>query len=203
MRDENIEKRATSKEKISEHVKAHVKAVQETILEYIDLIQEMAARISLHLKKGGKILIAGNGGSAADAMHFATELVGKFKRVRKGIPALTLNSDQTLMTCISNDFGYEEIFERQIETLGNADDILIVLTTSGRSRNIIKAIEKASSMGITIIAVTGEYLELIRKAMGSGEGRIISVKSNDTAVIQEVTYTLLHILASILDEERE
>lgn len=106
------------------------------------------------LQRGGKILVCGNGGSAADASHFAGEIVGRFRRERRGLPAISLSSDSSVITAIGNDYGFECVFERQVEALGNPQDILVALSTSGASSNVIRAAESAASIGMKVIAFT-------------------------------------------------
>ena len=137
------------------------------------------------LKKNGTVFWCGNGGSAAESSHLAVELIGRFKNNRKSLPSISLNADSSAITCIANDFGYEEIFARQLEGLGKKGDVLIVLSTSGESENIVRVLCKAKEMGITSIALLGK---------GGGRAASLSnhaiiVNSDETARIQE-----LHLL---------
>src|ERR1043165_5281077 len=107
------------------------------------------------LKRGGKLLICGNGGSAAEAAHFATELVGRYAKTRRSLPALALSSDGALLSCIGNDFGYEQVFSRQVSGLAQRGDLLVVLTSSGNSANIVAALHEAKKIGIESVAFLG------------------------------------------------
>jgi len=115
-------------------------AITETLMEAIE--------------KGGKVVVCGNGGSAADASHFAGELVGRFRRERPGLAAISISSDTSVITAIGNDYGFQHVFERQVEALGVPGDVLVALTTSGMSPNIVKAAEKASEKGMKVVAFT-------------------------------------------------
>lgn len=143
----------------------------------------------------GKIILCGNGGSAADCQHFAAELIGRFEKERISIPAISLTTDTSIITAISNDYGFEYIFSRQIDGLGSKNDVLIVVSTSGNSQNIINAIKSAKNIGIRTIGLTGN---------GGGElSNLVDipfiVPSSNTARIQEVHEILLHSLAESLE----
>jgi D-sedoheptulose 7-phosphate isomerase len=147
------------------------------------------------LRSGNKILTCGNGGSAADAMHLAEELVGKFQKERPSLAAISLVGDPTLLTCIGNDFGFDRIFSRQVEGLGQAGDVLVGFSTSGNSTNVQLAIEAASAKGLQSIALLG-------KDGGRMRGRAtceIIVPSNTTARIQEVHTLILHLWLEMLE----
>jgi D-sedoheptulose 7-phosphate isomerase len=142
------------------------------------------------LKNNKTIFWCGNGGSAAESSHLAVELIGRFKNNRRSLPSLSLNADTSAITCIANDFGYDEIFARQLEGLGKSGDVIIVLSSSGRSENILKVLSKAKDMGITSIAL-----------LGKGGGKAVSlsnfsivIESDETARIQEMHLLLGHTL---------
>jgi phosphoheptose isomerase len=146
---------------------------------------------------GGKVLTAGNGGSAADALHLAEELVGKFSKPRKSLPAVCLSADSTLITCIGNDFGFENIFSRQIEGLADPRDIFIAFSTSGNSKNILRALLAANSKSVKSVLMTGNEC-------GCCQGRSdieIRVPSNETARIQEAHTFILHSWLKYLERE--
>lgn len=162
-----------------------------------DTIVNAAKMIIDAYKTGGKVLLIGNGGSAADAQHIAAELVGRFKLERKGLPAIALTTDTSILTALANDYGYDTIFSRQLETLANDKDILIAITTSGTSPNILKAVEIARSKNITVIGLTG----------GDG-GKLqdvaditIAVPSDSTPRIQESHITIGHIICNLVEKE--
>lgn len=149
------------------------------------------------LQRGNKLLSCGNGGSAADALHLAEELVGRFKRDRRPLPAVCLNADVTALTCIANDYGYEEVFARGVEALGSKGDILVGFTTSGNSPNIIRAFEVARLQGVITILVSGKDGGALK---GSADHEII-VPSESTARIQEIHTVVLHQWLEIIDAQ--
>lgn len=145
--------------------------------------------------EGGKLITCGNGGSAADALHLAEELVGRYSVERRALPALCLNADATAITCICNDYGYEHVFSRGVEALGKAGDIIVGFTTSGNSANVIAAFEVAAKRGVTTILLAG-------KGGGAARGTCdheIIVPSSNTARIQEVHTLVLHQWLEAID----
>ncbi len=153
-----------------------------------DQIDQAFELLKKCFEQGGKVLSCGNGGSAADAMHLCEELIGRYKRTRIPLPALCLNSDATALTCIANDFGFEQVFSRQVQGLGKPQDILVCFTTSGNSPNVLAAIDVARERGVQTILVSGND-------GGKASGRCtveIIVPSNETARIQEVHTLILH-----------
>jgi phosphoheptose isomerase len=155
-----------------------------------------AAMLSNAARTGHKILAFGNGGSAADAQHFVTELVGRFQKERRGFAAVALTADTALLTSVANDYGFERVFARQIDALGAPDDVACAISTSGTSRNIIAAVEAARGRGLRTIALTGRD--------GGDLGRMVDVHINVpaavTARVQEVHCTLIHALCEIIEE---
>ena len=160
------------------------------VSEHGDTFSQCAKIIGDSLKNGNTIFWCGNGGSAAESSHLAVELIGRFKNNRRSLPSLSLNADTAAITCIANDFGYDEIFARQLEGLGKKGDVLVVLSTSGKSKNILKVLQKAKGIGITSIALLGkkggEAVDLSDYA--------IVIESEETARIQEMHLLLGHTL---------
>lgn len=148
------------------------------------------------IKSGGKVLIFGNGGSAADAQHLAAELVNRFQIERPPLAAIALTTDTSVLTSIGNDYQFDEIFSKQIKALGKKEDIAWGLSTSGRSRNVIKAFDAARKLGIATIGMTGRGGELARCA-----NLVFTVASDTTARIQETHMTLGHILCDLLERK--
>ena len=148
------------------------------------------------LKKGNKIILYGNGGTAADAQHISTELVVRYKKNRKSIPAISLSTDTSALTAIGNDFGFDYVFSRQIEAVGNKEDLLIAISTSGNSKNVINAIEAANAIGLETIIFTGENGGL----MNSFDCLKLKVKSNNVARIQECHILVGHIISKYIEE---
>ena len=149
------------------------------------------------IREGGTIFWCGNGGSAAESSHLATELIGRFKNNRIPIPSISLNSDTVAITCIANDFGYDEIFARQLEGLAKQGDLLVVLSTSGKSNNILRVLEQAKISGVTSIALLGKGGG---KALELADTSIV-IDSNETARIQEMHLFIGHTLCEYAEIE--
>lgn len=162
----------------------------QSLLKQAGTFEQIAAAASATLKAGGKILTCGNGGSAADAMHLAEELIGRYGRNRRSLAAVCLSADATALTCIANDYGYDEVFARQVEGLGNKGDLLVCFTSSGNSVNILRAIAVAKTRGVKTVALLGKDGG---KTKGKADIELI-VESPDTARVQEAHTLLLHAL---------
>ncbi|MDP6631367.1 MAG: SIS domain-containing protein [Kiritimatiellia bacterium] len=160
------------------------------LVESVDVIGEMGEVIVAALKAGSKVLTAGNGGSAADALHMSEEFVGRFRNNRCSLPAVSLAADSTAITCIGNDFGFDEIFSRQVEGLGKAGDVLVVFSTSGSARNLSRAIEAAREAKLITIALLGRDGGPLA---GKADHEII-VRGDATERIQEAHQVLVHLL---------
>jgi D-sedoheptulose 7-phosphate isomerase len=152
------------------------------------------------LKKKGKILLAGNGGSAGDAQHIAAEFIGRFKTERRALPAIALTTDTSILTAVGNDYGYEEIFSRQVEGLCLSEDCFIGISTSGNSPNIIKAFSKAKEIGALTIGITGGTGGKMKKIKELCD-HIFIVPSNDTARIQEMHIFAGHAICELIDKK--
>lgn len=150
------------------------------------------------LLSGKKILSCGNGGSAGDAQHFSAELLNRYETERPSLPAIALTTDSSTITSIANDYHYDEIFSKQLRALGNSGDVLLAISTSGNSKNVIKAIETAVSRDIPIIALTGKDGGDIAGLLGENDVEI-RVPSSRTARIQEVHLLVIHCLCDIID----
>jgi len=158
---------------------------------------EAATAMVAALRGGGKILVCGNGGSAADAQHVAAELVGRFERERRAIAAVALTTDTSTLTAIANDYGYTRVFARQIEALGRAGDVLLAISTSGRSASVLEALAAAKAGGITTVALTGRD----GGPAGAAADVHVNVPSPSTARVQEVHRTLLHAMCELIERE--
>ena len=150
------------------------------------------------LRAGGKIMACGNGGSAADAQHFAAELIGRFERERRELGAIALTTDTSILTAVGNDYSYDEVFAKQVRGLGKGGDILLGISTSGNSKNVVRAIEAAKQMGIKVIALTGNGGGKIGTILDA-EDIHLCVPSTRTARIQETHLVLLHGLCDGVD----
>lgn len=162
----------------------------------IQAIADAAELVVNALRAGRKILFAGNGGSAADAQHLATELVVRFKATRRALPAIALTTDSSMLTAIGNDLGFEHLFSRQIEALGQPGDVFFGISTSGRSPNILAACRVAQERKIKVVGLTGAG----GGAMASCCDILVSVPSNDTALIQQVHIAVGHSICAIAEE---
>ena len=149
------------------------------------------------ISTGGKLILMGNGGSAADSQHIAAELIGRFKKERKAIPALALTVDSSSLTALGNDYGFESIFSRQVEALANPNDAVVGISTSGNSKNIIRALSLAREIGAKTIGLMGNDGGEMKNCVDIG----IIVPSNDTARIQEVHITIGHIICEIIEQD--
>ena len=151
------------------------------------------------LKKGNKIILFGNGGSASDAQHIAAELVVKYKKKRKSIPAISLSTDTSTLTAIGNDFSFNDIFSRQLESIGKPGDIAIGITTSGKSKNVINALKLAKKKKITSVILTKKkYLN--KKQIEKVSDLILGVPADETARIQELHILVGHLMCAVIDE---
>jgi D-sedoheptulose 7-phosphate isomerase len=149
------------------------------------------------LRAGGKILVCGNGGSASDAQHFAAELVGRFERERPALASIALTTDTSILTAIANDYAYAKIFARQVEAIGREGDVLIGISTSGGSQNVLEAFAIARLHGLTTVALTGRDGGVV----GASADIHINVPSPSTARAQEVHRTLLHAICELVERE--
>jgi len=174
----------------------HLKAAQAT-LEYIADPLEIAANLCIDsLQSGGKILLFGNGGSAADAQHIAAEMVGRYKVERKGLPAIALTTDTSALTSIGNDYGYSHVFDRQVEALANKGDVVIGISTGGSSGNVISALKLAKDIGCKTISFSGR---------DGGEMNALCdinlvVPAEDTPRIQEMHIVIGHTICHLIDQ---
>jgi D-sedoheptulose 7-phosphate isomerase len=161
-------------------------------------IARAAALMSECLRAGGKILACGNGGSAGDAQHFAAELVGRFEREREELAAIALTTDSSILTAVGNDYGFDEIFSKQVRALGKPGDVLFAISTSGNSKNVVAAIEAAQSRNLTVVGMTGRDGGHVRGLLRPLD-ILLNVESNVTARVQEVHLLTLHCLCDAID----
>ncbi len=178
---------------IADHL-AVAQAVQATMVEQIAVVGE---RLIAVLENGNKILLCGNGGSAADAQHIAAEMTGRYlAKNRRPLPAIALTTDTSALTAIGNDFGIEQIFSRQVEALGVKGDLLIAISTSGNSPNVLKAVESARTHGLAVIGITGGTGGKLKDACDLA----LVVPSSHTPHIQEMHILIAHILCDLVDQ---
>ena len=180
--------------------------LKECLLNHIEVTKKMESKLVLieeaaklcieSLKNGGKILLFGNGGSAADAQHIAAELSGRFKKERRALAGIALTTDTSALTAIGNDYGYEFVFSRQVEALCNKNDVVIGISTSGNSENVINAITIAKQVGGKVITLSGKTGG---KMKNQGDVNIV-IPSDDTPRIQEMHIMVGHMICAIVDE---
>lgn len=175
---------------IEDNIKTNVKLKKQ-----VKTIEKIACVISERLNNDGNVFLFGNGGSAADAQHIAAELVGKFQKKRKGLPAIALTTNVSILTSIGNDFGYDLIFERQVESLVKPNDVVIGISTSGNSENVLKGIKLAKKIGAITIGLTGSKKNKLEKISDI----ILKIPSSNTQRIQEAHIMIGHIICEIVE----
>lgn len=176
---------------------AESNSVKSAVLEQCSLsFDQVASAFITSLGQGNKVLLCGNGGSASDAQHVASELVGRFQRNRRGLPAIALTTDGAMMTSISNDFGYDKVFSRQVEALAVEGDIVVGISTSGESPSILQAMKSARMCGAVTIGITGQSGGKLKDITDF----CLCVPSTNTARIQEAHITIWHALCEIVEE---
>ena len=180
---------------VIDEIEASIDVKRRTIETQAPMIVAIAERVVETFRRGGKLLLCGNGGSAADAQHIAAEFVSRFRRERHGLPAIALTTDTSILTAISNDYGYERVFARQVEALGRPGDMVIGISTSGISASVIAAMHAARNGGMATVGFTGasggtlvDHVDLC-----------LCVPSHNTARIQEVHITVAHVVCEIVE----
>lgn len=177
-------------------------AVIQTLSSQQAILEQIAGEMTRAIFDGKKVLWCGNGGSAADSQHLAAELIGRFRRERRGLPSIALTTDTSILTAIGNDYGYEKVFERQVEGICVKGDVLVGLSTSGNSRNVCAALETARALGAFTVAFTGEGGGMMAKIADAS----LRIASKDTARIQEAHILCGHMLCDWIEQsicERE
>jgi D-sedoheptulose 7-phosphate isomerase len=187
-----------SKDPISAHLKQSLAALERANSDaaLLAVAHTIAAAIVAALRAGNKLLIIGNGGSAGDAQHIAAEIVGRYKLERPGYAAIALTTDTSALTAIGNDYGYEQIFARQVEGLGARGDVLLALTTSGRSPNILAALKKARERGLVTVGFTGAK----GVAMGADCDHLLVAPTDDTPVVQQIHLAFGHGICDEIEQ---
>ncbi len=185
---------------IEEIFAASIKTKQDALAVIAGPVSDAALLMTSSMISGNKILTCGNGGSAADAQHFSSELLNRFERERQPLPAIALTTDSSALTSIANDYDYNLVFAKQIRALGQIDDVLLAITTSGGSANIIEAIHAAHERGMRIVALTGRDGGETGALMQTNDIEI-RVPGSSTARIQEVHLLILHCLCELIDQQ--
>ncbi|MFA6434255.1 MAG: D-sedoheptulose 7-phosphate isomerase [Elusimicrobiales bacterium] len=182
-------------EKIRSAIDSHLAAARALSAQW-GLIGQIASLIAASVRKGGRVLICGNGGSAADSQHIAAELVGRFKKERRAIAALALTTDTSILTALGNDYGFDRIFSRQVEAHGCAGDLLIAISTSGSSPDVLNAVNKAREMGLTAIGLLGRDGGSIKPVCDLA----LVIDDPDAARVQEIHILAAHIVCGLVED---
>jgi D-sedoheptulose 7-phosphate isomerase len=187
-----------SKDPIAAHLALSREALERAMQDagLLDTARKIADVITGALRGGQKLLIAGNGGSAGDAQHIAAEIVGRYKKDRPAYAAIALTTDSSALTAIGNDYGFEQVFARQVEGLGRRGDVLLAITTSGRSPNILGALKVARQLGLVTIGFTGAK----GSAMAASCDHLLVAPSDDTAVIQQIYMAFAHGICEVIEQ---
>lgn len=184
------------KEVFDTAIMSHLEVVRELSRQQ-GVLETIARAMSGAIHQGDKILWCGNGGSAADSQHLAAEIVGRFRRDRRGLPSIALTTDSSILTAVANDYGYQCVFSRQVEAIAKPGDILVGISTSGNSQNVLMAIHQARSMGVKTVAFTGQAGGKI----GQIADHVLAIDSTDTARIQEAHILAGHMICDWLELE--
>jgi len=187
-----------SKDVVGTHLEQSLAALERTAQDaaLCATVRGIAADLLAPLRSGNKLLIIGNGGSAADAQHIAAEIVGRYKQDRPAYAAIALTTDTSALTAIANDYGFEQVFARQVEGLGQRGDVLLALSTSGRSPNILAALRAARARGLVTIGFTGTRGEALRAYCD----HLLVAPSDDTAVVQQIHLTIAHAICEEIEQ---
>lgn len=187
---------------LTAHLRSHFEEGIELRRRMAETLPAEIARageaLAERLRAGGKALVCGNGGSAADSQHFAAELVGRFERERPGLAAIALTVDSSALTAIANDYDWDRVFSKQVEALGKPGDVLLGISTSGNSRNVIEAIRAAQGRGLTVIALTGRDGGAMAKLLRPGDFHL-NVAHPRTMRVQEIHLLVIHCLCEAVD----
>ena len=186
--------------RVAGNFQQHLDTVQSHIDELAPIIAEGANRMIEALLADRKILACGNGGSAADSQHFSSELLNRFEQERPGLPAVALTTDSSTLTSIANDYNYNDIFAKQVRALGKPGDVLLAISTSGNSRNVVRAVEAARERDMVVVALNGRDGGEIATALGENDVNIC-VHGPSTARIQELHIIAIHCLCDLIDHQ--
>ncbi len=187
-------------DRIAEHFSQHVETTQETLLRLSDRLEAASINLANCLLNDGKILCCGNGGSAAEALHFSSELLNRYYRDRPGLPAIALTTDFSAITSIANDYQFDEVFAKPIRALGQAGDVLVIYTTSGNSANLLKAASAAHDRYMGIIAMSGRDGGPLAPLLRESDLEL-RVPSDITARVQEMHLLMTHCLCDLIDSQ--
>jgi D-sedoheptulose 7-phosphate isomerase len=181
---------------ITSQLTEHREVIARVERELSPLIAEMVTLLVETFKRGGKLLVMGNGGSAADAQHFVAEIVGRFKMERRGLPAIALSTDTSILTAIGNDYGFDRVFSRQVEALAAPGDLIVGISTSGNSSNVLQALKLAREKGCRTVGLLGKDGGSIKDVCDLA----LIVSTSDTPRVQEGHITIIHIVCDLLEK---
>lgn len=184
--------------RITGNFEASIQTLRDVMGELAPLVATGAGHMIQALLTDRKILACGNGGSAADAQHFSAELLNRFERERPGLPAISLTTDTSTLTSIANDYHYDEVFSKQVRALGQPGDVLLAISTSGNSPNVLRAVEAAHERGMIVVALNGRNGGELAGMLGGGDVNIC-VRASSTARVQEVHGLVIHCLCDLID----
>jgi len=186
--------------RVKQHFKASIETKQQAMEALSPLIVSAAEMICRSLDKGGKVLSCGNGGSAGDAQHFSSEMLNRFEKQRPGLAAIALTTDSSTLTSIANDYDYSRVFSRQVEALGKSNDILLAISTSGNSENVLQAVKTAQAQQLGVIALSGHDGGKL-SALLNEQAIEICVAASSTARVQEVHLLVIHCICDLIDQQ--
>ena len=181
---------------ISQNIQDAIAVKQEILRSLITAIEKAAAKLSECVRSGNKILFFGNGGSASDSQHLAAEFVGRYEKERSALPAISFTTDTSILTAVGNDYGFDRVFERQMEALGKKNDVAVAISTSGNTKNVLAAVKRARLMGVYTIGLTGNTGGELKALVDLP----IVIPSKKTSRIQESHILIGHILCECVDE---
>jgi D-sedoheptulose 7-phosphate isomerase len=184
------------KTEIASQLAAHREVITLIERDLTPLIAEMVELLVQTFNRGGKLLVMGNGGSAADAQHFVAEIVGRYKMERRGLPAIALSTDTSILTAIGNDYGFDKVFSRQVEALASPGDLVVGISTSGNSPNVLLALQLARKTGCSTVGLLGKDGGSIKDVCDLA----LIVPTNDTPRVQEGHITIIHIVCDLLEK---
>jgi len=186
--------------RVKQHFKASIETKQQAMEALSPSIVSAAEMICRSLDKGGKVLSCGNGGSAGDAQHFSSEMLNRFEKQRPGLAAIALTTDSSTLTSIANDYDYSRVFSRQVEALGKSNDILLAISTSGNSENVLQAVKTAQAQQLGVIALSGHDGGKL-SALLNKQAIEICVAASSTARVQEVHLLVIHCICDLIDQQ--